>query len=458
MPIVPRSFTPSVYTYKTGDRRDTKKQKRDEHVMIAGGREGPEIVDDALRARKGKAPLRRTDRYAKDGSEIWTKELADDKTPEGTRTQSPFLRAVQPQIIGYKRGLMRVSQSLQLARDAIESATLPQPPTIEITSITDSGQLISVTGALESAEEDTLAQSSSADWVGILRRLAEEIKVAQTAVAAPSLAQRPVDFFARVYLNLKKGVSIPVRQLAVSVDGPETRAAGIARTVVSGVYTPAEDEEIISFKGAPLKPGTLITLRVGDVQYVTVDPPQYKYDEFVDTMAFARARGLRIMPYASAYGLSAGQPVIVPYSFIARLRVIYPPAASYPRVSSRSVESVESVQRDIEVVQLHINAITADLVTEVRRGKFERRRGENLPKATYTDPVTRFAFSLADLSRMGTIQPVLTWGLRPDGRFNDAVGELRGLPVTVGDLLRVLRATDQLEVLRKLRARYRNER
>ena len=97
----------------------------------------------------------------------------------------------------------------------------------------------------------------------------------------------PRDFFARVYLNLKKGVSIPVRQLAVSSEGLEAVGAGLMRTVVSGVYAPAVDEQIISFRGAPLRPGTLVSLRASDVQYVTVDPPPADYDKFVDTMAFA---------------------------------------------------------------------------------------------------------------------------------------------------------------------------
>ena len=116
------------------------------------------------------------------------------------------------------------------------------------------------------------------------------------------------------------------------------------------------------------------------------------------------------------------------------------------------------MRRDIEVVERHLETVKDDLVTEVRRGKFTRRRSEAWDPATYTDPVTKFAFSLADLSREGTIRPVLTWGRRPDQRFQGEVGELYGLPVTVGDLLRVLRATDQLTALRKLRSRYRNER
>ena len=449
MPIVPRSFTPSAYTYQSGE----KKKKRKEHVMIAGGREGPEIVDDGLRAAKGKAPKRRTVRYAKDGSALWTEVLADNKTPEGTRTQSSFLRAVQPQIIGYKRGLMRVSQSLQLARSALESLALPQPPNIEITAITDTGQLLTVAGSLESAEEDTLAQDNLVDWVRTLRRLAEEIKAAQTLIAVP--LQAPADFFPRVYLNLKKGTSIPVQQLVVSAEG---RGAGLTRTTVSGVYTPAEDEEEILFKGSPLRPGTLITLRPEDVQFVTVDPPREKYDEFVDTLAFARARGLRIVPAATAYGLSAGQPVIMPYSFIARLRVIYPPAPDYTRTSSRKVESVESVQRDMEVVQRHLRHITAEIVAEARRGRYTRALGETRKVPVYIDPITKFAFSLSDLTFRGTVQPVLTWGWPFRYRFAETIAELRGLPVTVGDLLRALRATDQLDALRKLRARYRNER
>jgi hypothetical protein len=480
MPIVPRNFSPSEYTYTTGDKKGTKKQKRREHLMIAGGREGPEIIDNGLRAAKGKSPKARTSRYVEGGSPRWTETLASDETPPLSRTQSGFLRMVQPQQLQYLRGLMRVSEMLTLANTAKQS---PATSNIEVTLITAGRDLVSLHGELIDPNVDALVRDSTPDWTTALRRLAAELRAAQATLLREVRTDDELKAMSsRVYLNFGK-TSIPVAQFAVP--GAGSGQAAIAGTAyVTGLYTPSDgDDPVTRRDGSVVQPGAPIQIRADKIEFVTVDPPELRTLEFVDTPAFARARALVLKLKSDTPSfqegrpvtLPAGQELFVPYSLIMRLRIIYPNTGTagdkldYTRRSSQTIESTESTARDIAVLKVHIDWLKSDIAQAALRGKYARKRKNQF---VYVDEYTGLAFTLRgyggtvnDAGRRestrravaAALQPVLVWESDRDADWS-VFAELRGRPVVPIDMLRVLRSTNNVDALRELRKRYRNVR
>jgi hypothetical protein len=481
MPLVPRSFPPSKLRRKTGMKDSAK---RSEHINIVGGREGPEVVSDqqrkdldAARTRKGKPIAKRTRRFSPAGSDRWTEELAAGRTPEGTRTQSPFLRDVIPQVRAYARGLMPVSGLLEAARAALQRR--PEEAQIELTVLSGDGRVVAVSGRLVDPDVDTLVNDGTPRWQKLLSRLAEELQAAQLSLDVEGLGDlHRKDTVPRVYLVYKEQF-IPVEQFAV---GSLSTAAGIRKLTVRGLYSPVRGdvEVLVGPKGnkVNLVPGTPVELPVADITSVSVDPPVFRQRDFVNTPAFSRSRGLVIEPSANKYGLAAGQPVTFPYSLILRLREIYPPAEDYDRVSSRAVETVKSTLRDFEVAQEHIKQISAALVLAIRAGRAERKRPDSSHVYSYIDPLTKFRFFLRGSGLDSTLNPTLVWAepVRPNEpragvsektrkKYGSdealyttqmmALADVSGFPVTPVDFLRVLRAIGRVDVLKELRNRYR---
>ena len=362
MAIVPRYFEPSV---RGGRNKPREEGKRDPwaKLMIGGGREGPEV------GRKPPRTSRVSEATVSQGSRTWSEELEAGKTKPDARTQPPFLRDTRLMELAYRQGIMSVSDALRVAQEAVDYATKDPSylPKIEYTSVAIRGGLASATGRLIDPDVDTLSQELSADWAADLSQLASDIRAAEARVPrapkAGGAGVRAREFVGRVYLNLAR-VSIPVEQFAVLPGG---RPDGTSD--VYGVYAPSPEDGPVKFKGEELRPGQPVRFPVRAVQFVTVDPPEYRQEEFINSPAFARARGILIEPevaMASRLGLAPGEPYIVPYSQILRLRMIYPPAKGYERKSSRSVESTDSIERDIRAAQKRINAISDALVLQVR--------------------------------------------------------------------------------------------
>jgi hypothetical protein len=465
MPLVPRDFPPSTYVYKKGGREGQAAKKRTEHIMLAGGREGPEVVDDKLRSAKGKKPLTRTARYLPDGSPAWTANLAAGRTPEDTRTQSPFLRGTRLMALAYKQGLMTVTDVLGVADTALAYAK-EHPgyvPRVEYTGVTPQGTLASASARLIDPDVDVLSQKYSANWAADLSQLAADLREAE--VVTPF---RPVgvdsdiksyDFIARVYLNLKSKVSIPVEQFEVR---PRTDRKGFE---VSGVYLPVGEDPAV-FMGRPgareeLQKGASVRFDSTAVEFVTLDPPKYSNKEFINSPAFARSRGMLLDPESLGDKWSSGVPgqqYIVPYNQILRLRVIYPPAADYSRKASRSVETTDSIEKDLAAARVYLTRLTSALVLQLRSTTGLRESNDSkraVKSLAYTDPITGFVFTLEDTSFLGTVNPVLVWADVPgkDGTFRAPAGEpgLLLRPVAPIDFLRALRSTAPKDGMRKLR-------
>lgn len=445
MALVTRDFDPSV--------TKTSKVKRRKHIMIAGGREGPEVA--------GKKP--RTGRYVEGGSSSWTTELSSGKTPVDARTQPPFLRSVVGDYRAYARGLMTVRESIQRLERVMEyaAATPGYDPLIEFTGVTVDGRLASFSGRLLEPMVNTLAQSSSQNWPETLRKLADELRAIEAAVPRlpPRVSSTSFAFVPRVYLNMTTSagdeVSVPVEQMSVVT--PQSSSGSLTRPEVVGVYSPGPEDGPLRLKGKVLKIGEPIKLDAFAVEYVTVDPPQFGEAAFMETPAFARSRGflIELSQYEMGRTGSTEQRFIVPYDRVLRVRMIYPPASGYTRTSSKAIENVETVRRELDAANRHINAMREELAYKT----LSRISSPNRRFVTITDEVSGFRFGLQDPSFEGATNPVIVWlpfEVRNDKKepiFIPPQGEysLMGRPVTAIDYLRLLRAARPDRGLRELR-------
>jgi hypothetical protein len=445
MALVTRDFPPSLSR--------SKAQKRRKHIMLAGGREGPEVA--------AKTP--RTARYQEQGSAGWTDDLAGGRTPEDARTQPPFLRSVVRDHRAYARGLMTVKEAIAVAEKAADyaEANPTYVPLIEFTGVTTDGKLASFTGRLLEPLVNTISKDTSADWAGTLRKLAEELRLIEAAVPRfPNNTSRPeYAFVPRVYLNMVtstgREVSVPLEQMAVVA--PVSRNPALVQVDVVGVYSPGPDDSELKMGGEVVKIGQPIRIPVNDVEYVTVDAPEFGQAAFMETPAFARSRGFLIELTESEMKRTraAESRFIVPYDQVLRLRMIYPPAAGYTRTSSRAVESNETVEREIEAAKRHIRSLTEELAYKtLSRLSFDK--GKNV---IITDEVSGFRFGLEDASFEGATRPVMVWlpfvvrDEKGEPTFIPPQGEysLVNRPVTVIDYLRLLRAAKPEKGLRALR-------
>jgi hypothetical protein len=185
MALVTRQFPPTLTR--------SKKAKRRKHIMLAGGREGPEVA--------GKEP--RTPLFVPDGSPAWTAELAGEKTPEDARTQPPFLRAVVRDYRAYARGLMTVKDTIELLEKAAAYGRLDKGyhDLIEFTGVTTDGKLASFSGRLLDPMVNTMSKDGSDNWPLTLRKLADELRLIEASVPrltkiqpAPQFALRAIAF------------------------------------------------------------------------------------------------------------------------------------------------------------------------------------------------------------------------------------------------------------------------
>jgi hypothetical protein len=445
MATITRRFDPST----TG--RGLKKRR--EHLMIVGGREGPEIGMKQVR----------TPRFADDGSELWTEELSEGRTKPDARTQPPFLRGVQSSQRAYTRGMMTVVEMMEVAEGALERARdgSGSAPLVEYTAITPANQLAAVTGTLIDADVDTLAQTSVPDWGAALSQLASDVKAIELRVGKAPKGETRVEYMAptRVYLGLKgSDKAIPIEQMAVTQFAGGGTALGSA-VEVTGVYAPSETDPMIRYKGQPLKAGEPINLVSSLIEYVSVDPPEYRKTDYINSPAFARSRGFVIelsADLAKRIGLTGSGRVVVPYSTVLRLRAVYPPAQGYERKASRVIEDNASIEREIEAARRHLARIRDALVVKAA----SRATKEERMNVAYKDKVTGFYFGLEDASVRGLGDPKVVWreipfvGPKGTPEHYPPGGEaaLIGRRVTPIDFLRVLRAERAAAGLSKLRS------
>jgi hypothetical protein len=449
MATVPRYFTPST----TGRGLD----KRREHIMISGGREGPEIGM--------KEP--RTSRYAASGSADWSNELESDSTRPEARTQPPFLRGIQKSERAYRRGTMTVGEMLDVGAEVLDMAKKDRGfvPRVEYTAITPGNSLAAVTGILIDNDVDTLSQQSVPNWDAALGQLAADLKAVELRVGLAPRGESRVDYMApvRVYLGLSgSDRAVPISNMAVMSSSGGVARVGKASTV-TGVYTPGESDGELRYKGEVLQAGSPISLASSLIEYVSVDPPKYRTVEYVNSPGFARSRGF-VIELEPEMAARIGSPplgrITVPYSTILRLRAIHPKAAGgWERKSSRPIEDTKTIQRELEGAARHLARIRDALVL---RARGRMTRDEEKRDISYRDRVTGLTFGLEDVSVRGLSDPRVIWReVRLPPRVPGGVpmtyppgGEsaLVGRRVTPVDLLRIIRAEAAAVGLGKLRS------
>jgi len=451
MALVTRQFPPTLTR--------SKKAKRRKHIMLAGGREGPEVA--------GKEP--RTPLFVPDGSPAWTAELAGDKTPEDARTQPPFLRAVVRDYRAYARGLMTVKDTIELLEKAAAYGRLDKGyhDLIEFTGVTTDGKLASFSGRLLDPMVNTMSKDGSDNWPLTLRKLADELRLIEASV--PRLTKiQPAPQFAfvpRVYLNMTtsigREVSVPIEQMAVVTEAGSS--GGLAKPEVVGVYSPGPEDLELKLQGKVMNVGEPIRVPVDSVEYVTVDPPKFGEAAFMETPAFARSRGfvIELTPEEIARTQSTEARFVVPYDRVLRVRMIYPPAQGYMRTSSRVVDNTQSVEREIEAAANHLRTLRERLAYQT----LARLSSPTRRTVIITDEVSGFRFGLESPTFEGATNPVMVWmpfveDLEDNKvRFIPPQGEydLVGRRVTPIDYIRLLRAARPEKGLRELR-RFRTRR
>ena len=125
--IQPRNFLPSRGARDKGE-------KRREHVMLIGGRDGPAVA--------GLPP--RDPRFWSEGEQArWTRELESDSTYPDAKTQSRLLREVRPEQRLYGRGYMKVPDMSEILMRNL-TMTRGRPVPVELTLVQENGELLAL--------------------------------------------------------------------------------------------------------------------------------------------------------------------------------------------------------------------------------------------------------------------------------------------------------------------------
>jgi hypothetical protein len=178
----------------------------------------------------------------------------------------------------------------------------------------------------------------------------------------------------------------------------------------------------------------------------------------METPAFSRSRGflIELTPEEMERTKSTEARFIVPFDQVLRVRMIYPPAQGYSRRASSVIESVQSVEREIDAATAHLRALREELAYKTL-ARLNSKTGRNV--VSVTDEVSGFRFGLEDPTFEGATRPVMVWFpfiekaeegmlnfIPPQGEYN-----LVGRQVTPLDYLRLLRAARPERGLRELR-------
>lgn len=267
-------------TFKPGSRPPSG--KREDHIMLRGGREGPGAVD-----------LPPTTGWDGEPSERYTAHLRSRTRSEETPTQSTYLIRVRPELRGWQRGISTVAEMEQAALPL--SMTYPLPTTALNVPLGEPRPVIELT--FLTTQEFVPASDDPG------RMVSREIQ----ATAVP-LILRPAysQFVADTVIDLVP--SDGVRQVLYRIY-KEDRATGLRRIELS-----KQDAELLDIPYYPnSQPKTIAALKrspwyqrfVGVVGQVQNNPGEFFF----------------------------------PYSLIARLRQVYSERAGYPPVVSAEPSS-----------------------------------------------------------------------------------------------------------------------
>lgn len=264
-------------TFRPGSRPPDN--KRQEHVMLLGGREGPGAVDLPIRTDWDGTP-----------SERLTALLSSDQRSKRTPTQSPYLLRVRPELRGWQTGISTVAE--------MESASLPLAMNPDLLS-TDLNVALFPPPHIELTFLTTEEFISAGDTRPMVSR---EIQLTAVPIITRLEYSR---FVADLLIN--------------QVTDPSTRRAlmSLYPTAADGSRQIQVTEQAFDILGLPWN--RVQRRPITDADRVTTLKNSQWYQKFVGVL-----------------GKVAGNdsPLFFPYSLIARLRQVYPERPGYPPVVS----------------------------------------------------------------------------------------------------------------------------
>jgi len=376
---------------------NVERGNRPEHVMVAGGRDGPEI---------GNIPPKSAKYWSGGASARWTEDLQSQKTLPRARTQAPFLLEVRPQQREWGRGFMSVEEMLSVWGIAKTSKFYGEArPEVEITFYQpdEKGQLVfaRIRARLMAAPV----------FVGT-----EDMPDAVRG--APISAESPTPkVFQHMLKAAVEGAKIGMETFVTRRDGTKLRLRGVAAA--------GKD----ALKGTDFRSKQELTVPREDIAFLSLFDPNNP--ALMSTSFLRSITGIQVQPLNITSGAKEGDTFALPFLFVARTRLIYPqPKDRPPRVASEFSGDTKRLTDLLEKASTFLERLKRDLIVE--QAKRVRRKAE--PEVVYGIPGTEYALKL-------TARQALVWTNRGDAvaLLTGGASKTADIVVTPEDYLRIVR-------------------
>jgi len=403
----PRYFEPT----------NIKRGNRFEHIMVAGGRDGPEIANVAP-----KDPG-----YWKDGeSRRWTTELELGETPPTARTQSPLLREVRPLQRLWEKGYMTGQEMLEaIEANQASSYTKGTAPDVELTVVQESEEgarygKVRVT-LVEAPVFVGLSENSKAVGAPVdLKKITEE-ELRQLGLALAEMQVFRSPLFVRTKNYDGTEIAIELSDAKATAKGVTGKFRGAPKAGRPWKRKTKEGEkEIVR--------GEEVTLTKSQLLRVSLFDPEKP--ESVNLPSWRRMNGMKVKLRDVLSGQEfAGEPVTLPFSLIARLKSIYPQDPKRPaRLISQYSGDTSKPEKVRQRVAKELEKFRRDAVMSMYKRARKIERGKASP-----DPFIKFGET--GLSMRLNDEQQLVWVDRAGSDGVNPVALLRSMNGGTGDIL-----------------------
>lgn len=306
---------------------NVKKGNRPEHVMVAGGRDGPEIAN---------IPPKDPSFWRDGESERWTKELQAGQTLPTARTQSPFLVEVRPWQRSWERGVMSVEDMLSAWNVGKKSEFLgAAKPEVELV-------------LFQQDDDGSAAFASIRSLLVKAPVFVGTAAMSDAARGAPLTADKPT---AQVFQQMMQAIVEASKIGLVPIvtylgPGREMRTVRVTNPRLEGSDTIAGTAD---GKPISIRRDQILSLSLFEMDNPTV----------VRSAIWRTLTGAVIQPLNVKSGLAEGSVLALPFSLIARTKIIYPqdkrkPArlsSSYSGDPSKSLLAVEQAREYLDKIR-----------------------------------------------------------------------------------------------------------
>lgn len=386
---------------------NVERGNRPEHVMVAGGRDGPEI---------GNIPPKDPAFWRVGESARWTSELQGGRTPVSARTQPPFLLEVRPQQREWERGFMPLKDILAVWQKGKESSYIrSEKPEVELTLFQQDEE-----GKTTFANIRVLVVDAPI-FVGT-EEMSDAARGAPLEVSNPS--QPKFELITRAAQEMAKlGAPFYITY----------RGSGGGVENVTLFKTRLVNKETLSGTTRSGEEPISITRRA--IVQMSLFPPGTA--ALLDSPIWRRLTGAKIQPLNVQSGLAEGTVLPLPFMFIARTRLIYPQAKDKPsRVASEFTGKTEKADLALERAAEYLKALKTEAMIKQARALRKQEKGRDAdPSPTIALGETGFRVKLTKDQR-------LVW---VSGGQPDPVALLTGSSSPRGDI--VVTPEDYLRVV-----------